>query len=514
MEKILKNVVVYGLLFCFMSIMLFLNYYGIRYGRNIIGNPDGDLLLEWRDSLLLHGITAVIFILVLGMMGWLYRRNEKFNLFLLIAQYAVMAFTLIFCLTWVVQGKFEAKSDCAAVLKSLMEIRGGNYDVLQPLGYIGIFKQHLGLITIFNIIFAIAHTTNDIAVQIVNCFCVPIIIYVGNGILKEISAKPVVRMGYDILMLFCLPLHFYTTFVYGEIISVTAGMIFIWAAVCYFKRRKNSAWLVMAVCSVIGNASRGNFLILIIAFAIMAVLYAVERKKWIYIVCAASLFVAIKGFTTLNTLYYEKISGIEINQGMPVECWIAMGLNDYGGNGYGWYNGQNVMMYADNGGNKELAKEEAVHYIHDRLKMFLNGAGVSAVDFYKEKLLSQWNDPTLYYFMENRSLYPEAAGWVKEIVGQDGACTDVVKRIMNQYQFLLYFGVLLYGFSLLKERVPFYQLLIVIILVGGFGFTMIWESRSRYVFPYIIYMAPLAAMGWQAVIDFLRRMTKYKKSQD
>lgn len=394
--------------------------------------------------------------------------------------------------------------------------RGGNFNALQPSGYIGTYRQHLGLITIFSVIFKIARTTNDMAVQIVNCFCVPIIIYVGNGILKEISPTAVVRAYYCILMLFCLPLFFYTTFVYGELISVTAGMIFIWAATCYFKKGKNKMWPIMIVCSIIGTASRGNFLIVVIAFAIMAVLYAVKRKKWIYIACAASLFLSIKAFDTINTLYYEHLSGIEINQGMPMECWIAMGLNEYCEIAYGWYNGQNIELYAGSGYNTEAAKAAANAYIHDRLKMFLGGFGISPTDFYKEKLLSQWNDPTLYYFIENRTFYPNASQWVKDIVEQDGKHANWVREIMNQYQWLLYFGVLLYWGSvfIFSRKVPFYQLLIMIILVGGFSFTIIWESMSRYVFPYVIYMAPLAAMGWQFAINSLSEIAQKIKNRE
>lgn len=349
--------------------------------------------------------------------------------------------------------------------------------------------------------------------QIVNCLCVPVIIYAGNQVLAEISSEPDVRLSYDILMLCCFPLIFYTSFVYGEIISAAAGMLFFHAALRYLKWGKHSAWLVMIACSVIGNASRGNFVILLTAFAIMAFLYAIRRKKWIYLLCAASLFVSVKGFDVVNTLYYERISGVEIRQGMPVECLIAMGLNEYSEIGYGWYNGQSVMLYADSGYDRQAARDAASHYIRDRLRMFRNRAGVSPKDFYKQKLLSQWNDPTLYYFIENRIFYPNAAKWVKEIVEQEGKYTGAARALMNQYQMLLYLGALFYAFSLFRKKASFYPFLIVLTLMGGFCFTMLWESMSRYIFPYVVYMVPLAAMGWQSAAGFLAGCKNYLKNR-
>ena len=152
----------------------------------------------------------------------------------------------------------------------------------------------------------------------------------------------------------------------------------------------------MAICAVIGYMARGNFLIVLIAFLIMAVLYSVRRKKIKYLICAVSMFLAVSCAVRCNEMYYEKISGITIDQGVAPEAWIAMGMSEHWELACGTYNGYNIQTYADNDYNREQSREANRAFIRDRLTMFRNGAGRSVGSFYKDKMLAQWNDPTVY----------------------------------------------------------------------------------------------------------------------
>lgn len=61
--------------------------------------------------------------------------------------------------------------------------------------------------------------------------------------------------------------------------------------------------------------------------------------------------------------------------------------------------------------------------------------------FFKEKLLVQWNDPTLTCFMENRSFMPEPdIPAIREIMSDEGKYYGMAVELMNQYQLLIYLG--------------------------------------------------------------------------
>lgn len=495
-----KMFLVYTLSVICMIMALFLTYYNIRYSMHQIKVPYGVAIQETQDSLMLHLLAAAVFLIVI-----LAVRRGKREMCrergLYIALGVIMLCTMLFCFVWVTAGNFYAMNDSRHVLECMEHMRDGDYSDLQPSGYLGIYRQHFGLITLFRFLFFLSGTTDDIVIQIFNCLCVPVIIYAGFRILRELNAARTSLAGYLILMAFCFPLFFYTPYVYGEIISVTAGMLFIWAALCYLKRGKISAWAAMAVCAVIGNMARGNFPIVLIAFGIVAFLYSVCRKRPGYLLCAFSLFLAVALADKVNIAYYEKISGTVLDQGLPPEACIAMGMDEYGELGYGMYNGFEVELYAGCGYDTEATRLQAKQFIQDRVKMFAAGAGMSAKDFYKGKLLVQWNDPTMNCFMENRNFIPPPHHLVSDIVLEEGKYAVQARELMNQYQFLLYTGFLLYCLSLLREgvRISFCQHLPLIIIFGGFLFTMLWEAMSRYVFPYMIYMIPLAAIGWDFI---------------
>ncbi|MDE6923931.1 MAG: hypothetical protein K2P59_01535 [Acetatifactor sp.] len=516
-----NTILKYALLAICTPIAVFLVYYNTCYSMRQKEILFGLTILETRDSPALHLLTAVLFLFIM-----LTARRVKQDVCrekgLSPLLSAVMVCTMLFCFIWVTEGNFYAQNDSRYVLECMERMRNNDYSDLRPNGYLGMYRQHFGLITLFRFLFFISGSTDDIVIQFFNCLCVPVIIYAGVRILMELDAAKGSGIGYIILMIFCFPLFLYTPYVYGEIISVTAGMLFIWAALCFIKRGKAGAWAAMAASAVIGNMARGNFPILLIAFGIMALLYSVRRKNFTLILYAFFLFLSVVLADRINIACYEKISGTELDQGIPPEAWIAMGMDEYGELGYGMYNGYGPELYAYSGYDAEVTRIRAKEFIRDRVKMFLAGAGMSAKDFYKGKLLVQWNDPTLNCFMENRTFIPQPHHLVSDIVSEEGKYAGQMKELMNQYQFLFYAGFLLYCASLLLGgNIPFYRYLPLVIILGGFLFTMLWEAMSRYVFPYVIYMLPLAAMGWdfagerlEKAVNVLGRKRTVNKDQE
>lgn len=370
----------------------------------------------------------------------------------------------------------------------------------------------MGLITIIRFLYMFAGTEKELiygistdykVFQIVNCLCVPIIVFFGNKIATELcgnddKTRANVGIVHSIFMLFALPIFFYTPYVYGEVISATMEILFIWAGICSLKyeQKRIIYFAVMVLSGVIGYFARANFIIVPIAYLCVSLVSAVYRKKIRQLLAPIIILALLVISSRINILYYERISGIRFDQGVPIQCYIAMGLDEYSPVAPGWYNGRNVETYVNANYDKEAAKEAAGNYIHDRLVMFKNGAGISPLVFYKEKMFSQWADATMNCFIETKVHIPEARTWIMDISDPDGKYAAPIRRIMDECQLCMMIGCLLFAvFQLFSKDCKPYKLFIVTILFGGFVFSMIWEAMGRYIFPYYICMLSLAPSG-------------------
>ena len=60
--------------------------------------------------------------------------------------------------------------------------------------------------------------------------------------------------------------------------------------------------------------------------------------------------------------------------------------------------------------------------------------------------------------------------------------------------------------------------MLLIAVLGGFFFSVIWEAKARYVFPYFMMMLPYAAMGAEQVVTdaacAVKKCVIMKKNRD
>lgn len=503
-------------------LFLFLSAYGFLYTHYSLDAGYDTVFSVERDSVLLHAAALAVFgLLCAGIVRLVLRRPEKAGKRLHILLGCVMVTSFAACVVWIACGNFLPRGDQHAVLEGLRSLREGNYEVLTPSGYFGAYKQQIPMGVLFSLLFRIAGSTSYEVIEYTGALCVPLLIFAGFRLLGELFGEEEVQANncqenycqkkycqknysqkiycqtiYCLLMLFCLPLFVYTAFVYGEVISATAAMVFAWLFAVYWRRKNYWTWIGMALCGIIGTMARGNFLIVLTAALILLIIHAFLKRSPASVLLGVGLLLLVKVNDAAILRYYEVKSGIAIDQGVPLEGWIAMGLDEYGPVAYGWYTGYVVDTYKECGYDTAAARKQCLAYIRDRIQMLKSGAGVGAAAFFKQKILVQWNEPAIECFTVNHAYDPAPAAFVERMVNP--ATNKGVREFMNQYQCILYLGVLLYCLTAFWNKKEFSQFLLLTAVIGGFLFTLIWETKTRYVFPYFIYMIPYAAAGWSA----------------
>lgn len=119
---------------------------------------------------------------------------------------------------------------------------------------------------------------------------------------------------------------------------------------------------------------------------------------------------------------------------------------------------------------------------------------VAAVTFLKEKLLIQWIEPTYCSFNQTRYQY-RPQGWVEDLY--TGQANERALAFLNRFQGMVYLAVFGYYLRILLGKLKGVQVLPGIIFLGGFFITILWEAKSRYVYPYIVMILPGAACSME-----------------
>ncbi len=423
----------------------------------------------------------------------------------------VLSYTLCFCVLWVIGAGCIPVGDQLSVCRAAEGFQNGDYSMLTKDSYekyLFIHPHQLGLTALIELVFAVFGNGNFRAFEFLNCLGAVLCVYSGYRIAGLLGQDQRSRIYYLFLAAGCFPMFFYVTYVYGEIPSLACSLAAVWMFFEYRKRKKLWGLLLCGLFCALACLIRNNSLILLIAFLCVLLVTGLGKREWRAFAAAAFLFLSMAVFRFALHSVYEQRSGITLNEGAPMILYVAMGLQE-GDGAPGWSNGYILHAYwgaSDFDGEKASAM--AVEDIRASLGKF-RGDPSYAGWFFREKFVSQWNDPSYECFTMTQT-----NGWPRMGVVNSmyyGKLNALMIWFMNQYQSLIFAGVflwLLYGFFREKDLEDH---LLLIFVLGGFFFHMIWEAKGRYILPYFVSMLPMAAIGlsglsarWAALVGRYR----------
>ncbi len=498
-EKIESISCKFLLLFAFLFLGC-LSYYSMFYTQ--ILQSDSEIPLTVRDNMLPHlllflGCTLIFFLLRTLLLKKFTADMTRIGKILIAA---VTAIITVLSLVWVAVCHVTPRADGASVcLVAQIILEEGDYGLMNPPAYMAYNPHQYSLLAIIQLLFHLFGINNYQAFQYMNALCIPLLFYSGYKILMLIYAKWEPVLYYIALFISCLPLFLYIPYVYGEITSTAFTVVLMWQAIRYCKTGKKSSFIWGTLAIVFACIMRMNSLIVLIAVGIMLLIYAIRSAKWQPLVWLVVMVIAVFATDVSIRAYYEKVSNQEIHDGIPYISYVLMGLED-SEEGPGWFNGTNYKQLMLYNYDTELTAANSTAAVKERLNEFWNNKPY-ALDFFRRKILSQWNSPDYHSLHETRSFdceTDELPGIVRSIYYDN---TSGVFQFMNQYQFLLYiFAAIMTVLSLFESQkaASLENYLLIIAILGGFLFSILWEAMSRYVISYVVYMIPLAAVGmWQ-----------------
>lgn len=489
-------------------ILVILSWYSLRYTQYM--KPfEPEFPINRIDSMGQNLLILFLAMMLLGMLALLEKKSSlRIQVFMRRVVFVVMV-TWIAAASfwWICAAERMPGSDQFYICWDASNFMKGEFASLLPGYYCERYPQQLGMTALLEIFFTMVGPNNYFAFEVLSAFLAVGIAILGYLFIREITDNFVAASGYCIMMSFCFPLIFYTSWVYGEIPSVFCSFFAMWLALRYLNRKKVRYLVGVVAFLSIAKLCRENAVILMIAFGITALLYSIVKKdRRLLIAAICAVLVPNILFSGIQQMY-EIRSGIPKSDGIQKTAGIAVGLMENYGR-YGWDCGYEGEVYNQVSFDKEKANAIYLDEIRNRLQIFRESPDY-AVTFFREKQLSQWNAPLCqsYYFSLNykEDNYPQPDSFVMRL------STDYFQVILffcDRLQFILFIGVLFYILLAVRKNSNMLHHVFIVAVIGGFLFTAIWEAKARYVFSYYIMMFPMAAIGYSCLLIKLSKIRK------
>lgn len=499
---------------CFLAIaavvFLALSYYSFFYSYYEI-NYETEKFMNYKDNLFVNLAGVLIaFIMLFGLIYFGKKVSDSTVKKLLAA---VLVVSIVFGFYWFSCHAWLPDADQYNVHQIAEMVSRDDYGSFVKWGYASVFQHQWGFIFFLEILYRIFGFADYNIFIILNILMIPVIIASGFYIVGKISDNnKFVKLIYLVFLLVCIPLYGYIPQVYGEMVSVAA--ILVGTVILISLVERFTVWKSVGLALVVSFAvqMRQNSLIYVIAVMIVLIFLSLFRKNWRYLLTACACVVFLIGSNGIVRGRYETFASDECVN-MPSILWVSMGLHDTA-EGPGWFDGSstNVFMYQTDF-NVELSEQIAKEDINTSIRNFMDNPGY-AFDFFRRKILSQWNAPMYQAFCANfKNVKEEAHGLVRVLYFDEGKV--LTENFMNIYQLAVYLGVFSYCVWAFRNKAKLDYSLLLITVFGGFLFSIMWEAKARYIFPYFIFMLPHAVIGLEKAAEAgLRIVQKFKAKRE
>lgn len=472
----------------------------------------GSEVILFQDDLSVINIFCLVLFTVI-----LFKINKHTDFFAKVnmkfMEIGLFAFSAIIGLVWIFSVQTIPAADSYNIYETATQAAQGNYnsfyngadfynkDFYSGFSYYNCYPFQLGFVLLCEIVYRIFGTDSTMPVQVINVLCVAAA-YLGIAkTTKRMFCRNKIEFIVILALAGCIQPILFCAFTYGNIIGMCCA---IWASYFLIRYFQTNKYLLLIPCGlllVVSALAKYNNLIYLVAFVIMLVIHTVKAKKWQSIAFALALCIAVVGTSNLVIKSYEARANTELKGGVSQVLYLDMGLNE----SYmapGWYNGIALSLYTSNNCEIEPAQEQAWAEIKARLDRMKSDPEY-AINFFGNKILSQWNEPTyesIWVSKVKTHNVDVQSGLGKAVY--DGSTGQFLELYFNFYMMAVFilFTLGIY-FMFLYRKTNIITALLPLVLLGGFGYHLLFEGKSQYVLTYIVLLLPYAAYALTTILE-------------
>jgi len=483
----------------FFMIILFLTVSCMFYttGWTVIAYED----LFIADSPVINLLCLVVFIFLLFKSQHYFSKftftEYKYNKIKFYTLFAMLVFLLLF----VILGCLEPVLDQIAVVKVAEYLHDGSIEsFVNENGYARGYHNNHGIILLLYLFFFVVGGGNYLAFQIVNAFVLILLYNEFSKIeIEKFKQSNILKLCLFFSLILCLPLIYFVPYVYGNLLGMLFSLAAINVAIRFSKYIKYKDGILMFIFSYFAILSKSNYIIFIIGIFIYIFAKTVTKYniKMLLSTIMLAIIVCFSQYSATKAL--EIVIDHKIDKGVSSWGWISMGLQD-NGKFPGWWNnvgyGNSIETFKNNGSDHDAHAKVAKQMVKERLSEF-SADKKYALDFFVRKEISQWcsGELGMWILMSSKYNLYEPPKIIKYFTSVKGVQMNA--KFINIYEFIIYFGVLL--FLLLNRDTNDEITLLYIIVIGGFVFHTFWEAKDTYIFSYFLLLIPMSVMGYYSL---------------
>lgn len=392
-------------------------------------------------------------------------------------------------------------ADAGNICNIASQINSGDYSSLAAGEYIGMWQQQLGIVSILRVLYMIFGDMNYNSFRILSALSIILLTYSGYKITSILSkGNRLAEAIYCVLSFFCLPMYFYIPHVYGEMISTALIVFCFWMIVDLLDNFNCVKAVLLFLAMFFAVMVRQNTLIAVVAMiGILTVKLLLTKRKSIIVIILIILISCISQSQLMNAIYGKHFPANA--KPMPSLCWVAMGLNE-DNNLAGWWNRESLLMYEESGWEPEIASDKAKDLIHERMSDYISHPS-KMIHFYIKKVSSQWLAPMWQSIAMNNVIDDENASGIAKAIYYNESISNAIAWLMNVYQIIVYGLLLVYFIVCFKVPGKIDDYFIPITVFGGMLFSILWEAKTRYMFPYYLMIIILSAIGASHLVKII-----------
>ncbi len=477
------------------AVMAFLTVVSLLY-RSYIDVTYQEVICYRKDNVILAVVTLVLFMLFLRMgtkKRWFGKLQErKLLIFVLVYAAAVSGI-------WACVSRSIPTADQKSVLDCAQGLMNGDYSCMEYDGYLQYNRHQVGIVWFYEL-FSRIFTGGQVKYQAVYALNTVMITGIFWGlylVTEELTKKKETVIMELLLSMGMFPLMLYSTFAYGLVPGLFFAVFGIYFLLKLVKTGKWYDGVLMSVFFALAALMKSNYYIFLIGAVIVLAVKAFSGRKYRKILIFAVLAIGLTFFFQgAAKREYINRTGKEFGDTIPNSTYLAMGMQE-GAMAPGWFNGYNHVTYRLNGYDAEVTDRIAKEYIGDRLAEFAANPK-ECLEFYYKKIVSQWNEVTYecFWISNNGNTLPGRTKVVEDLY--TGKLHTAAEAVMNLYQLLLFAGTLICCLMLTRKK-NIEETILILCILGGFLFHILWEGKSQYLISYIPLMLPCAAIGWSGV---------------